>query len=144
MFSFCATANTLRSACFRAASMARNVAGRPAPIGVATPGNSTASRSGRTGKVIRSDMGSPIVSCVDDAWDAERTVHATKKRRPRQVRSGKRRQSGAGLPTRRSQTVLQGRMVAAKSYCSNGLQNGMNDPLAQRLSQALEIGRAHV
>src|SRR5690349_10071984 len=34
--------------------MARRVAGRPAPIGAVTPGNSTTSRSGRTGKVRRS------------------------------------------------------------------------------------------
>src|SRR5258705_3459392 len=45
--------------------MARSVAGRPAPIGDATPGKSTASRSGRTGKVIRSDMISPMLSFVD-------------------------------------------------------------------------------
>ena len=75
--------------------MARNVAGRPAPIGVATPGNSTASRNGRTGKLIRSDMEAPIVSFSTTVWDAERTVYATKKRRLRQVRSEKCRQSGA-------------------------------------------------
>src|SRR5690242_7414575 len=34
--------------------MARRVAGRPAPIGAVTPGNSTTSRSGGTGKVRRS------------------------------------------------------------------------------------------
>src|SRR5262249_54768377 len=36
--------------------MARRVLGRPALIGVVTPGNSTNSRSGSTGRVIRSDI----------------------------------------------------------------------------------------
>ena len=36
--------------------MARRVAGLPALIGMVTPGNSTKSRKGRTGKVISSDM----------------------------------------------------------------------------------------
>src|SRR2546427_8843577 len=140
MFSFWATAKTLRSGFFRAASMARNVAGRPAPIGDATPGNSTASRSGRTGKVIRSDMDSPIMGYRDEIPELECTVHATTKRHRRQVRSVLRRQSGAWLPTRQSKSIF---------LASNGLQRRMNDPLAQRLSQALgssftlegEIGR---
>src|SRR6266550_9491792 len=96
MFSFWATAKTLRSDCLRAASIARNVAGRPAPIGVATPGNSTASRSGRTGKLIRSDMDSPMVGFVTLNEDAECSVYATKERRLRQARSERSRQSGAG------------------------------------------------
>ena len=37
-----------------AASMARRVAGRPAPIGAVTPGNRTTSRRGSTGSVSRS------------------------------------------------------------------------------------------
>src|SRR6266516_4801836 len=70
----------------------------------------------------------------------ECTVHATTKRHRRQVRSVLRRQSGAWLPTRQSKSIF---------LASNGLQRRMNDPLAQRLSQALgssftlegEIGR---
>ena len=50
------TANTSRSGWLSAASMARSVAGRPAPIGAVTPGNSTTSRSGSTGNVRRSDI----------------------------------------------------------------------------------------
>ena len=50
------TAKTSRSGVASAASMARSVAGRPAPIGAVTPGNSTTSRSGRTGNVKRSAM----------------------------------------------------------------------------------------
>src|SRR2546429_1133615 len=56
-FSRCATAKMRRESLFSAASMARNVVGRPAPTGVETPGNSTTSRSGSTGSVSRSDMG---------------------------------------------------------------------------------------
>src|SRR5947208_5018893 len=70
----------------------------------------------------------------------ECTVHATTKHHRRQVRSALRRQSGAWLPTRRLKSIF---------LASNGLQKRMNDPLAQRLSQALgssftlegEIGR---
>src|SRR5438034_1244350 len=70
----------------------------------------------------------------------ECTVHATTKLHRRQVRSALRRQSGAWLPTRRLKSIF---------LASNGLQKRMNDPLAQRLSQALgssftlegEIGR---
>src|SRR6266480_4717570 len=70
----------------------------------------------------------------------ECTVHATTKHHRRQVRSALRRQSGAWLPTRRLKSIF---------LASNGLQNGMSDLLAQRLSQALgssftldkEIGR---
>src|SRR6266566_576092 len=58
----------------------------------------------------------------------ECTVHATTKRHRRQVRSVLRRQSGAWLPTRQSKSIF---------LASNGLQRRMNDPLAQRLSQAL-------
>ena len=50
------TAKTRRSGVASAASMARSVAGRPAPIGAVTPGNSTTSRRGSTGKVNRSAM----------------------------------------------------------------------------------------
>ena len=50
----CETAKTSRSGVASAASIARNVAGRPAPIGAVTPGNSTTSRSGSTGRVMRS------------------------------------------------------------------------------------------
>ena len=46
----------------RAASMARRVPGRPAPIGAVTPGKSTTSRRGRTGSVRRSVMGSCLSS----------------------------------------------------------------------------------
>src|SRR6185312_9510084 len=48
------TAKTRRSGVFKAASMARRVAGLPALIGAVTPGNSTKSLSGRTGRVSRS------------------------------------------------------------------------------------------
>ena len=57
MFWRCDTANTSRSGVVRAASMARRVAGRPAPIGAVTPGNNTTSRRGRTGRVMRSLIG---------------------------------------------------------------------------------------
>ena len=55
-FSRCATAKISRDSVLSAASMARSVAGRPAPTGVVTPGNSTMSRNGRTGRVSRSDI----------------------------------------------------------------------------------------
>src|SRR5947207_1780355 len=61
-FSRWATAKMRCDGLFSAASMARNVAGRPAPIGVDTPGNNTTSRSGSTGSVSLSDMG--IDLCV--------------------------------------------------------------------------------
>src|ERR1044072_6554805 len=48
----CATANTTRSP-LRAASIARNVPGRPAAIGAVNPGKMTVPRSGRTGRVWR-------------------------------------------------------------------------------------------
>ena len=63
-----------------------------------------------------------------------------KQRRSRQVRSRKRRQSGAVLPTRRLKSIF---------LALNELPKNVNDPLAKRLSQALgpsftlegEIGR---
>jgi hypothetical protein len=88
--------SALRS--FSAASIARSVAGRPAPIGDATPGNRTASRNGRTGSVIRSDMKS--------LWGPRMHPLCHGKTRPRQVRSTIRRQSGGG-PTRREQANLR-------------------------------------
>jgi eukaryotic-like serine/threonine-protein kinase len=73
-------------------------------------------------------------------WQVECSVHATKKRHRRQVRSELRRQSGALLPSRPGTSIF---------LASNGLQKGMSDLLAQRLGQALgssftlegEIGR---
>src|SRR3989440_8422962 len=70
----------------------------------------------------------------------ECTVHATTKHHRRQVRSALRRQSGAWLPSRRLTSIF---------LSAHELRIGMNDPLAQRLSQALgasftlegEIGR---
>ena len=56
-FSRCDTAKTSLSGVASAASMARRVPGRPAPIGAVTPGKSTTSRSGSTGMVMRSDIG---------------------------------------------------------------------------------------
>src|SRR5204863_510634 len=53
----CTSTNVRYNSLFKAASMARNVAGRPAPIGAATPGNNTTSRSGSTGSVSFSDIG---------------------------------------------------------------------------------------
>src|SRR6202521_2841390 len=51
------TAKTRRSELLSAASTARKVAGLPAWIGAATPGNSTNSRKGRTGRFKRSVIG---------------------------------------------------------------------------------------
>ena len=56
MFSRCDTAKMRRDSVFSAASIARSVDGRPAPMGWVTPGNSTTSRSGNTGSVMRSDI----------------------------------------------------------------------------------------
>ena len=50
------TAKISRSGVASAASMARSVPGRPAPMGAVIPGNRTTSRSGSTGSVRRSLM----------------------------------------------------------------------------------------
>ena len=56
-FSRWASARISRLSSFSAVSIARRVPGRPALIGEVMPGNSTMSRSGRTGSVTRSVIG---------------------------------------------------------------------------------------
>jgi hypothetical protein len=53
---FCVTASTRLSEWACARSIVRKVPGRPTAIGMVTPGKSTKSRSGRTGKIRGSDM----------------------------------------------------------------------------------------
>src|SRR6266513_2824233 len=98
-FSRCATAKMRCESFFRAASMARNVAGRPAPIGKDTPGNNTTSRSGNTGSVILSDIGRISLSgscCISQAGIS--IVHAIAKRRIEHARSTRRRSIRQRLP----------------------------------------------
>src|SRR6266550_3089177 len=111
--------------------MARSVSGRPSPIGVATPENSTASRNGRTGNVSRSDMNTPFEEFGDGIAAGENApsmplenvlpgrsvpeiaANQAERCQLRQVRS----EIGTGkTPKGNLLNRLQRRSVAAKSY----------------------------
>src|SRR5205085_2725843 len=93
----------------------RRVAGRPAPIGVDTPGNNTTSRSGSTGSVSLSDMAAISLSgsgrCIwSEAVDS--IVHANQKRRAEHARSIARRSIRQTLPNSHPLVWLDRRLGA--------------------------------
>src|SRR5205823_739828 len=115
-FSRWATAKMRCDGLFSAASMARNVAGRPAPIGVDTPGNNTTSRSGSTGSVSLSDMGIDLcvrVLSLHMSRAVDSIVHAKQKRRTEHARSIARRSIRQTLPNSHPLGALYRRLGAA-------------------------------